>query len=484
MTNTSGNDLALGSSYRSNVEAEVVADVDVIVAGAGTAGCVAAIAAARRGAKVLLVERQGHLGGMMTRGNAGLTKFIVHGQGPEKCAEISDALATDPASVQAVGGITVEIVRRLIDTGAGLGTHGQAGAYVFTAQQEFKWLLLDLMKESHVEVLFHSFIVDAAKKDDAVCGIVVENKSGRQALLGRIVVDATGDGDVAAKAGAPFVVGVGPDDLAAKDGTPAGTMMGMGAMFRMGNVDMEKCFAFLDAHPDRFRLQSCANIPLETARENFRQGEMMTILVKGRKRNFQIYNSPLPGVVTLHCNTSGGDGLSATDLSRNEFVIAERIRADVAEVKADIPGFEHAFVLGVPEVGVRETRHIRGEYVLNEQDIFTQREFEDTVGRGCHPFDISPIPDFMKDRLLPPRWYFNIPYRCLVPLKVENLLVAGRCISATHEAGGCIRPTAQCMVTGEAAGTGAGLCVRREESPRSLDVSALRRALKEQGVVL
>ena len=476
--------LELGSVYRSTVEAEVVADVDVIVAGGGPAGCLAAMAAARQGVKVLLVERRGYLGGMMTAGNTGLTKYTVHLDGPNKSRTVADALARDPASVQAVGGITMQLTQRLLDSGAAVGTQGTAGSYVFTAQQEFKWLLLDMMKESGVDVLFHSMVVDIVKTDDAIRGIVVENKSGRQVLLGRIVVDATGDADVAAKAGAPFVVGVGPDDLTAKDGTPPGTMMGMGVMFLMGNVNLEKCFDYLAEHPEKFRMQSCACLPLDEARESFLKGEMMTILVEGRERGFQIYNSPLPGVCTLHCNTADGDGLSAQDMSRREFEIAERVRRQVAEMKSDVPGFGDAYVLVVPEICARETRHIRGEYVLNAEDVFTQREFEDTIGRGCHPFDVSPIPDFMKDRPLPPRWYFNIPYRCLVPLKVENLLVAGRCISATHEASGCTRPTVQCMVTGEAAGAAAALCVKRKESPRSLDTSVLRQALADAGVVL
>ena len=478
--------LEVGDKYSSVLEAEVVGSADVIVVGGGTAGCVAALGAAHQGARVLLIENRGFLGGMMTAGNAGLTKYTVHDSRPDEYDSIEKALEKDAASVQIIGGISMEITRRLIDSGIGIGTRGQAGSYVFTAQQGFKWLLLEMMEEAGVDLLFRSMCVDVVKKDGAIRGVVVENKSGRQVLLGRVVIDATGDADVAARAGAPYVIGVGPDDLVAEDGTPQGTMMGMGAMFLMGNVDLQKCLDFIEAHPDKFRIQEGAMMRLEKVGENLREKSMACFYVKGGATRpwYQIYNSTLPGVVTLHTNTGGGNGLSAQDITRNELVLAKKIQKEVAALKAAAPGFEDAFVMHVPEVGARETRHIRGEYVLTAKDICEARAFDDTIGRGSHPFDVSPIPDSLKNVELQGKYYFNIPYRSLVPLEVENLLVAGRCISATHEASGCIRPTGPCMVTGEAAGTAAGLCLEEGSLPRSLDVSRLRQALSEQGAVL
>ena len=486
MSHNLPNRLEVGDKYSSVVEAEVVGSADVIVVGGGTAGCLAALAAARQGVKVLLIENRGFLGGMMTAGNAGLTKYTVHDSRPDAYDRIEQALDKDAASVQIIGGISMEMTRRLIDNGMAVGTRGQAGAYVFTAQQEFKWLLLDMMEEAGVDLLFRSMCVDVIKKDDAIRGVVVENKSGRQVLLGRVVIDATGDADVAARAGAPFVIGVGPDDLVAADGTPHGTMMGMGAMFLMGNVNLEKCLGFIEAHPDKFRIQECAVMGLGKVGENLRKNDMACFYVKGGATRpwYQIYNSALPGVVTVHTNTGGGDGLCAQDITRNELLLAKKIQKEVAALKAAAPGFEDAFVMHVPEVGARETRHIRGEYVLTARDICEARAFGDTIGRGSHPFDVGPIPDSLKNIELQAKYYFNIPYRCLVPLEVDNLLVAGRCISATHEAFGCIRPTGPCMVTGEAAGTAAGLCLNEGASPRSLDVSCLRRTLCEQGAVL
>ncbi|GAI97366.1 unnamed protein product, partial [marine sediment metagenome] len=208
-------------------------------------------------------------------------------------------LATDPSSVQVVGGIPMEITQRLIDMKAAIGTTGAAGSYVFTAQQDFKWLLLEMMEEAGVKLLFHSLIVDVIKEDNTVRGVIVENKSGRQAILGKVFIDATGDGDVAAKAGVPFVVGVGPNDLAAKDGTPLQTMQSMGVMFRMGNVDMAKCFEYLKSHPDQFHVQPFALMGLNDAYESFLKGDMMTINVTRIGHSFQIYNTPIPGVFTF-----------------------------------------------------------------------------------------------------------------------------------------------------------------------------------------
>ena len=478
-------ELTVGSTLRAEVVTQVAAEADVLVAGGGTAGCLAAIAAARRGADVLLVERRNFLGGMMTGGNAGLTKYIVHEKSQAEYRQVWQLLEAEPESVQAVGGITMELTQRLIDSGAGLGTFGRAGSYVFTDQQEFKWTLLDMMEEAGVRLLFHSLIVDVLSTDRAVRGIVVEGKSGRQALMGRLTIDATGDADVAAKAGAPFVLGVGPDDLAAvENDVPLGTMQQMGIMFRMANVDMARCFEYLKEHPDQFRVQPFALLSLADACDSFLRGDMSTLNITGIGHGFQIYNTPIPGVFTFCCPSFAGDGTSSEDLTKGELALAKEIRKRVRQMRESLPGFEDARVVDCPEICVRETRHVQGEYVLTIEDVLGDRQFDDSIGRGCHPIDIQPAPAWIRAHELSPRWSFAIPYRCLVPLETEGLLVAGRCISTTHEACGCTRPTAQCMITGEAAGTASALCLQREESPRGLDHAALRTALLAQGAVL
>ena len=258
----------------------------------------------------------------------------------------------------------------------------------------------------------------------------------------------------------------------------------MGTMFRMGNVDLERCFQYLRDHMDQFRVQRCALLDFDQAYRAFARGDMMTINVAGLGFSMQIYNLPLPGVVTLCCPCHEGSGLSVEDLTEAEIAIANDIRQRVLKIKSALPGFEEAYLLDAPEIGVRETRHIVGEYLLTIEDILSDQKFEDAIGRGCHPIDTSPVPKLLREKPLPHRWSFSIPYRSLVPQEIDNLLIAGRCISQTHEASGCTRTTVQCMITGEAAGAAAAMSVQRGSRPRCLDVAALQDVLTAGGVVL
>jgi hypothetical protein len=476
--------LQKGMVYHQQVVAPVTEQADVLVAGGGTAGCVAALAAARAGAQVLLVERQGFLGGMLTAGNAGMTKFTVHDGSPAEYRKLMGLLASDPADVQIVGGIPMEITRRLIAAGAAIGSYGQPGTYVFTAPEEFKWLLLELLEQAGARLLLHSSIVDVIKEGSHLRGVVIESKAGREVLLADKTIDCTGDGDVAARAGAPFILGVGPDDLAAKSGHPAGAMQAMGVMFRMANIDMARCFAYLQQNPQQVRLQPFALMGLEEAQASFHRGDMFTINIVGIGHGFQIYNSPLPGVFTFCCPQYYGNGLSNRDQTAGELTMVRTIRQRISEMREKLPGFEQAFLIDFPELCTRETRHVQGEYVLNFEDVLSSRAFPDGIGRGGHPIDIQPVPKELAGNALPPRWYFNIPYRSLVPREVDDLLLAGRCISATHEASGCTRPTVQCMITGEAAGVAAVMCVQGSIQPRDLNAGALCARLAAQGVIL
>ncbi len=466
------------------IETQIVADVDVLVVGGGPAGCAAAIAAARAGATTMLAERSGALGGMMTTGNAGLTNYIVHQKSQAVQREIVAELGKDPAAVQIVGGLPMEITRRLLDAGAAVGTEGTAASYVFTSQPRFKWLLLDMMEEAGVQLLLHSLAVDVLMDDGRVAGVVFENKEGRQAVLAKNVVDGTGDGDVAAKAGCEFVLGVGPDDAAAKaDPAALGTMSHMGVMYRMGNVDLRRCLEHMKEHREHYQVQALALYSFNDAYERFLKGEMVTFVAKGKEIGLQVYNSPDPGVVTLCCPCYGGNGLLVKDLTQGESAMRDIMRKQIDDIRL-LPGFEESFLLDCPDVCVRETRRVVGEYVLTIEDVLAGRDFEDSIGRGAHTVDAHGIPDAIKKREVPRDWYFRIPYRCLVPKGIDGLFVVGRCASYTHEAFGCARTTVQCMVTGEAAGVAAAMCASDGGGPRTVDVAALRETLAAQGVLL
>ena len=478
---------AQGATFVQEVETVVARETDVLVCGGGTAGCVAAIAAARNGADVALIERDHFLGGMMTEGNAGLTKYIVHGADADEQAKIVAQLRTDPAEVQLVGGIPLEITHRLLENGAALGTGGTGASYVFTDSQAFKILLYEMMMAAGVRMVLHSMVCDLLTEGNTIKGVVTQTKAGRLAYPGRYVIDATGDGDVAALAGVPFVLGVGPEDAVYKQGlAPLGQMQAIGSMFRIGGVDFDQYMAHLREHPEDFSVQRFGLMSYEEMLAAYEAGEMVIFMgTTNSGRKFQVYNYPRPGIMIGCISVSGSrNGLDVPELTRTEYDVMVEARDLVSQIRESVPGFERAFVLETPRAGVRETRHVRGEYVLDIADVLAIREFEDTIGKGCHPVDIGPVPSEVEQLGQRNAWHFNIPYRILVALGCDNLLLAGRCTSATREAAGCLRPTVPCMVMGQAAGTAAAMLCRSGGAAREIDVRALRMLLREQGAVI
>ena len=458
---------------------------DVVVAGGGTAGIVAAISAARNGADVLVVEKNGYLGGLMTAGNMGLTTYIVHEKDNSKHDEIMFDLEHDPEKVHVVGGIPMEITKKLENIRGAVTTHGQPGTYVFTSQGEFKWLLMEMAKEAGVRLLFHTMVTDVVKEGKKIEAIIVENKSGCSAISAKQFIDATGDGDLAYLAGASYFKGVGPEDnVYMENKSTLGSMGAFGVMFRLGNVDMDKCLAYLDGQEDKFVVQRVAVQSYEEVLDNHKNDQMTCFVIKVEGiGGVQIYNTPMKGVYIIGCPCIEGDGTDAQDISKGEVLLSEEVMRFTKLLK-NIPGFEESCIVDIPEIGVRETRHIYGDYLLRIDDIMSMKTYEDTIGRGSHPVDISPKPKYMKDELLPERFFYNIPFRSLIAKDLDNLLLAGRCMSCTHEASGCTRVTVQCMITGEASGTAAAMCAKQRVDIRKLDMQELKIQLKRQGVKL
>ena len=478
--------LKTGDIIQTEVTAEVVGEFDVLVCGGGTAGCVAALAAARGGANVALIEASPFLGGMMTEGNAGLTKFILNGKDIEAQGKIIDRLRNGE-DVQVVGGIPMELVRNLMDKNAAIGTAGTAGCYVYPDKTAFKSLLFDKMNEAGVKLFLHSPICDVVMEGDNIAGVITQTKIDRRIYLGKVIIDATGDGDVSALAGAPFVFGVGPEDATYKQGlSQLGDLHMIGAMFRVGGVDFEKFIKYLKQNPEAFDVQQFGLVSYEQFMIAYEKGESLIcrgVTPDGFK--FQVYNYPQEGIMVGCLDIEGNrNGLDVDELTRAEYDMMITAREQVAKIRESVPGFEEAYVLDTPKAGVRETRHIQGVYKLNVVDILTQKHFEDGIGRGSHPIDIYPLPKEIEE--IPPvdEFYFEIPYSCLLPENVSNLLIAGRCVSATREASGCIRPTATCMVIGEAAGTAAALAVKSAVAVGNVDVLLLRKTLSDNGVIL
>ena len=400
-------------------ETEVAAEVDVVVAGGGPAGFAAATAAARNGAKTILVERYGYLGGLAT---GGLVICLVETDryGYGLCREVIDGLCDlKAAKLNKASGETPRWTE-------GASFSGDEN-WNFDPQA-LKYVADKLVTESGADILFHSYTVAPIVKGKRVQGVIVEGKSGRQAILGKVVVDATGDADIAAASGAPFSLDRHP--------------WGINLECRIGNVDLEKAFEWRRGHKEAYDK-----------------------LMKGLGKDAGIVGwggDVNRGVVWSHGpHFYDADGLNTRHLSKIEVESRKKIIEVLGFYRKNVPGFEGAFVLEfAPQIGIRETRRIAGEYALTKEDAVTGRRFDDAVASG--PFDI--------------------PYRCLVPREVNGLLVAGRCISTTHEAQGVIRNIPPCIITGQAAGTAAALAAKKGVKPRKLSVRLLKESLRKQDV--
>jgi FAD dependent oxidoreductase len=459
----------------------VRSDLDVIVCGGGTAGAVAAIGAGRMGARTLLVEQYGTVGGMASTGMSFLG--------------VSDA-----GGRRALGGVGAELFARLADVGAAYADRPdeQVGSVTAADPQALQQVLLTMLRESGVRFLLHSFCVDALVERERVRGIVVANKAGLEAVLGAVIVDATGDGDVAARAGARFVLGRDGDRL----------MQPVTRIFRVGDVDVAEMLAFLRDHPeemslpDRWKGAGYGTRALE--RSSVVMDAFPTLVAQARasgeltapRDRIGIETGPVAGVVTINATrVHGVDGTDPDALSRAEIETQRQMFEVFRFLRRRVPGFAHARLLGSAyQVGVRETRHVLGDYVLTLDDVLSGRDFPDTVARGAYPVDLHDVregADVLGETvggagvtLRPIERAYGISLRCLTPAGLEGLVVAGRAISATHEAGGSVRGQAVCMATGHAAGVIAALASERGEPPRSVAVPDIQRSLEAAHAIL
>ena len=437
--------------------------MDVIVVGAGPAGLMAAIASARRGADTLLVESNGFLGG----GMGALNSNFVNG---------THNIVTGECVIK---GIPAEFVDRMVAEGVSPGyVVLSSGHGILPFHDEMiKFLADDMVREAGVKVLFHTVGAGVVVEDNAVKALVVFNKSGRQEIPARVVIDATGDGDVAAAAGAPL-------EMADLEELQMHTLM-----FKLSHVDMEKIIWYSHEHPgtvsftpDHQGAFGFRDIIRQVNEEAEQRGEAPPF-----SRPIVIALSTLvPGEYWMLMTDVPAIGVDGEGLSELEFKSRDQVRRAFEGLKAHIPGFESAHLSCIaPRVGVRETRRITGDYVLTRDDIVQGREFPDVVCRMSHHIDLhnnmkrghTTIP------LETPRGEYDVPYRCLVAKGVEGLLVAGKCVSTDHEAWGAMRIQANCLMTGQAAGVAAALAVKHGLTPRKLGVKELQNTLAGMGAL-
>jgi len=471
--------------------------LDVLVVGGGTSGSIAAVAAARTGARTRLVERTGHLGGTCFA-LANVTPF--HNSRGE----------------QVVRGLAEELVERCMKRGGARGhlpnVAGIGGSFTPLDPEAMKVVLFDMAAEAGVELWLHTSLLDVLKSEGRVTGICVHNKSGGHALSAKVVIDATGDADVAARAGAEFTQDTPEDSLNAT------------LLFRVAGVDTDAFIADARRSPQKFvlladpylrevkRLEArsvmeavadihdCPYIYLSNlVRDYIPRSDWSEWGITqegkdgwGRLRPFASRFSimPLPhrrDIVTLNVTSVTFDATDAAQLSAAEVEGQRQLRMAYEVLRRYIPGFRDCFLHSVaPAISIRASRRIVGSYQLTRADVEGEARFADGIARGSYPMSVQSAtqPGVRQHLFVANGGDYSIPYRSLVPREIDGLLVAGRCLSATREAAGSARMGAQCMAYGHAAGVAAALAVGKQISPRMVDPVELRRTLEEQNAIV
>lgn len=441
---------------------------DVLVVGGGNAGCAAAIAAARHGARTLLVERYGFLGGTATAAMVG--PWMTFHSGDDRI----------------VGGIAQEMVERLMRKGASPGHIHDASDYVATITpfdpEVHKALLFEMMREAGVALLLHAYFLSATVSDGRVRAATFATAGGTRTYEATVTIDATADALVAASAGVPT-----------QQGDERGRVQPATLIFRLSHVDLDALAEYVRANPGEIR----TSLPVEQ-----RTGAALTAVaglhqlwsqaradgvVDIPRELVSFFISPYPDEVTVNMTrVVDVDPLDPEDLTRAEIESRLQVMRLLDFFRARVPGFQSARLAGTgTQVGIRESRRIAGRYTLSRADVLEGKHFDDAVARSAYPIDLhNPSGSGTTTFRLPPGAAYEIPYRCLVPLGVEQLLVAGRCISTTHEALASTRLTPTVMTLGQAAGTAAALAVKEGANVGDVDTAQLRRALIEDGVDL
>lgn len=439
---------------------------DVAVMGGGPSGVCAAIAAARSGAKTLIVEQYGVLGGMSTMGLVA-PWMTFH----------------DKNGTQVVKGMAQEIVDRLHECGMSPGhvrdTMGETWSVTPIDNEGLKYVLAKMCKAAGVDILFHTFAFACECDNRKIRTIRAANKSGEIEIHASVFIDGSGDGDILARSGCAYALGREEDHL----------MMPCTTNFSMEHVDFEKVRAFMLAHPEDFHdktifsLLEGGALPYSISGffNEWKRGcrEMGLDIQRERILFFRGVRDDVATVNTTRlCMV---DSTDADSMSAAETILREQVYAVAELLKKYVPGFENARLYAIaPVVGIREGRRLLGEYVITGDDLRSERRFDDEVAVYGYPID-QHQPDgagFVQKTV----GAYGIPYRCLVPKELDNLLVTGRCISCDREAQSSLRTTPGVMAIGEAAGAAAAMLARDHIPAMQLDTAALKQVLTERGV--
>jgi hypothetical protein len=439
---------------------------DVIVAGAGTAGVIAAVAAARNGARTLLTERGGFLGGNIP------AQLLEHSAG-----------WFDAHGTRVVGGLPQELVDRLVAAGASPGHVRDDTGYtryrVPVNHEAYKSIVSAWIAEAQIDVLLFSPVCAVMAERGSLGGVIVENKSGRTAYSASAVVDCTGDADVALLAGCAFL------------SQPGAATQPVSLLFKIGGIDHGLLLDYVEANPDEFKmgvapaqLRGEPHVNLwgfTSLLRRAHQGGVLSLL----RNELHYSGETASGEAVINFTRYAADATRAEDLAAAEAVLRRQVLECVRFFRDYVPGCARVFLAATASnVGVRESRRIAGAYVLTESDIRSGRQFDDNVALGGFPIDSHDPKGPSMDGTEPIRRGYGIPYRALLPGEVDRLLVAGRCISADRRALASARITGTCMAMGQAAGTAAARAAASNRLPRNLDLARLQATLRQQGAIL
>ncbi len=423
----------------------VTYDVDVLVVGGGPAGIGAALGAARNGAKTLVIEQFNCMGGVAGAGGHGhISKYDEQGTGR-----------------RIVGGVAYEVATELVKQKFGhMNSHG-----VWFEVEGLKLILEQMFEKAGVQFLYHTFFCDTIVEDGVATGAVIQNKGGRQVIKAKRIIDCTGDGDVAFKAGCKFEVGRKKDQKCQP----------VTLMFTIGGVDWPTV--------EKWRKDYAMTSVWEEAQKN---GDMRPF----QKTVMGFWWTPTRpdqvGVNFTHIIYI--DSTKAEDLTAATVEGRKQAYECIPVFRKYVKGMENCYIVSTPStVGIRESRRIIGDYVLNEDDVKGQREFDDNICYGSFFVDIHCIDGAGMDHTVwrPPSGFkYHIPYRVLLPLGIENLMTAGRCVSCTHIALGSIRVMVPCIGMGEAAGTACAMSIKQDITPRELEIKKLQAQLRKQGGII
>ena len=442
---------------------------DVIVAGGGTAGFMAAVAAARTGAKTLVIERFNHLCGTAVYGLpflgiiSGSGKVVNHGL----VHELHERLMQSSAS-------------NVMQRGTYWNTPENPNSYEFGLTpfdpEQLKYIAQQMVLESGGEILFYSMITDVVMEGNKVKSVIVANKSGKMTVSAKIFIDATGDADLVHYANGEFI--------------KKERFQNCSIISRIGNVNLEKF---------EKEMELGANVE--------GKGKWHTRILKGKtdkgaehlvhmaghlkpyddksKRVTFTAVSNRDGEIFLNATrTVGLDGTNIWDISKGEVNERKNTMELFNALKKNVKGFENAVLLNTSPLGIRETRNIVGEYIITENDVTKAVSFKDGVANGAYPIDIhDPKGGSTQFTFIENGGFFNVPFRAMLPKDIEGVIVAGRSISATQKAQGSIRIMGCVLSQGEAAGTAAGICVKKNCSPKLLPTQELRNQLIKNGAV-